>query len=280
MRRLAWIGGLGVLASAVAVPGASPAEAPATADQVLVAELEGAASAARSALRRLSQPSTSGSVKAVADLRRAATGVASAAGVAPRAVGALDVPSVRLALGRTRTLSRRAAADARAGRYAAARSRIQEAIALKRAALRDFGTPLAKEFPAFAVNRDFENVRGFAGYSGLTATAGAEVVHMVIGAADRVTANVGEVRQVARVTGEALPITQMSVFIIRDPIGRFTSNWCALADGLITCDLRPTLRPGYTYTIAFGPKLAPGTRLLVKFTAADGRRSYAVFRTR
>jgi hypothetical protein len=34
------------------------------------------------------------------------------------------------------------------------------------------------------------------------------------------------------------------------------------------------------FTIAFGPKLEKGTRLLVKFRSASGDRSYAVLATR
>ena len=77
-----------------------------------------------------------------------------------------------------------------------------------------------------------------------------------------------------------LPITQMSDAVISDPIGNFTSGWCELESGLITCRLRPAMPRDRIFTIAFGPKLPKGTKLLVKFRSPAGERSYAVFATR
>ena len=53
-----------------------------------------------------------------------------------------------------------------------------------------------------------------------------------------------------------------------------------VASGLISCVLRPTLRPRHKFTVAFTPKLERGTEILVKFLSASGKRSYAVFETR
>ena len=84
------------------------------------------------------------------------------------------------------------ARQARSSGSAAARRKLRRLIALTSAALGDFGVPLEKDFPAFAVSRDFAYLPEFENYSGLSATVGADVSEVVIGAADRQTANVGE----------------------------------------------------------------------------------------
>ena len=72
----------------------------------------------------------------------------------------------------------------------------------------------------------------------------------------------------------------MSLAVISDPIGNFTSGACELESGLITCRMRPAMPRDRIFTIAFGPKLPKGTKLLVKFRSPSGDRSYAVFTTR
>ncbi len=72
----------------------------------------------------------------------------------------------------------------------------------------------------------------------------------------------------------------MSVAVISDPIGRFSSGWCELDLGVISCRIRPAMPTDHVFTIAFGPKLPKGTKLLVKFRTATGERSYSVFTTR
>ena len=72
----------------------------------------------------------------------------------------------------------------------------------------------------------------------------------------------------------------MSVAVISDSIGRFYSGWCDLTAGVITCRMKPAMPIDRIFTIAFGPKLEPGTKLLVKFRSAAGERSYSVFATR
>jgi hypothetical protein len=152
-------------------------------------------------------------------------------------------------------------------------------LALTSAALSDFGVPLEKEFPSYAVNRDFAYLPEFRDYSGLSATVGDDISEVVIGAADRTTANAGE-PGVESGESAGLPITRMSGAVISDPIGEFTSGWCDLESGLITCRLRPVMPADRIFTIAFGPKLPKGTKLLVKFRSATGDRSYAVYATR
>lgn len=279
MRRKALIAVVPVTAALVALVASSAPAAPSlTPDQQLVTSLETVRDASRDALRNMRHRSAAGAARA--DLARASAAAAAAQSVAGRAVGALEAASVQRALRRVPGLLRQARGDVAARRLAAARAKAQAAHTLAVTALQEFGMPLEREFSTFAVDRDFRGIRGFANYSGFTATAAEEVTEVVIGAADRETANAGEADSAAVESGGGLPITQMSVYIIRDPIGRFTSNWCRLADGLITCSLNPTLRPDHSYTIAFGPKLARGTKVLVKFRTRDGRRSFSVFSTR
>ena len=199
--------------------------------------------------------------------------------VAPRAVGALETPSVRALLAQAAKLARQARADVAGARYSGARAKLQKTIALTRAALADFGVPLEKEFASYAVNRNFAYLPQFANFSGLSAKVGSEVTEIVIGAANRTTANAGEPRAVLD-PATGLPITRMSVAVVSDPIGAFYSGWCGLDAGVITCRMRPAMPIDRVFTIAFGPKLEAGTKLLVKFRTADGDRSYAVFATR
>ena len=139
--------------------------------------------------------------------------------------------------------------------------------------------PLEKEFASYVVNRNFAYLPEFANFSGLSATVASEVTEVVIGAANRSTANAGEPGAVLDST-TGLPITRMSVAVVSDSIGRFYSGWCKLDAGVITCLMRPAMPVDRVFTIAFGPKLEPGTKLLVKFRSASGDRSYAVFATR
>lgn len=268
-----------VAVAALLVPLSSAAQPRVTADQLLVRELETAAGTARSALRSLARPTHRREAKAAAELRRTVAAVEAARKVAPRAVGALEARSMRTALQQSRVLATQAATDIARGRYAAARTKIRKALKLKTIALREFGTPLAKDFPSFAVNRNFRNVPAYRNYSGVTATAGEEVVEIIIGAANRETAKAGEPSET--VGGSAgLPITELSAYQIQDPIGAYTTNRCSLDAGLITCPLRPTLRPRHSFTLAFAPKLERGTQILLKFRAASGRRSHALFTIR
>ena len=85
--------------------------------------------------------------------------------------------------------------------------------------------PLEKEFASYVVNRNFKYLPEFANFSGLSATVGSEVTEVVIGAANRSTANAGEPGAVLDPT-TGLPITRMSVAVVSDAIGRFYSGWC------------------------------------------------------
>lgn len=252
-----------------------------TADQQLVTGFEVAEIGARDALRALAKPTPVRVAKARADIARALGGVSAAAKAAPRAVAALDTPTVQTAIAQAGKLAREARADLSAARLSGARAKLKRTISLTRAALADFGVPLEKEFASYAVNRDFEYLPEFANFSGLSATVGSEVTEVVIGAANRSTANAGEPGGgggADETTG--LPITRMSVAVVSDSIGRFYSGWCDLDAGVITCRMRPAMPADRIFTIAFGPKLERGTKLLVKFRTAKGDRSYSTFTTR
>ncbi|MET0938058.1 MAG: hypothetical protein ABWY51_02390 [Gaiellaceae bacterium] len=271
---LAVVGACGLLL--VPLSEAAPTLTP---DQQLVAGLVATGDGARAALRSLAKPSPTRASKARAEIARSLAGISTATKAAPRAVGALDTPSVRSMLGQAGKLARQARVDVASARYSGARARLLKTVELAATALADFGVPLEKEFASYAVNRNFEYLPEFANFSGLSATVGSEVTEVVIGAANRSTANAGEPGAVLDPT-TGLPITRMSVAVVSDAIGRFYSGWCSLDAGVITCRMRPAMPIDRVFTIAFGPKLEPGTKLLVKFRSASGDRSYAVFATR
>lgn len=252
---------------------------PLTADQQLATGLSDALAASASSLANLSHPSTARTAKARAGLGNALRALGRATRYAPNAIGALELPSVRNGLPAATGLMRGARTDVRNTRYAAARAKLKKAIALTTAAHTDFGVPLSKDFTSFAVNQSLKNVVGFEEYSALTATVGTYVDEIVIGAANRETANVGE-HGGKLLASKQLPITQMSQFMMVEPNGEFAGGWCDLAAGLITCPLDEPMRSDQRFTIAFGPKLPRGTKMLLKFRAQDGGRSYALLSTR
>ena len=235
------------LVAAVSLP--ASAAPPVTPDQQLVAGLEDARSAARATLEGNAQ------------LGRLAEGMRRARRAAPHAVGALESLAMQAAL------------------RASGHKQLRRLIALTSAALDDFGVPLEKDFPAFAVNRNFAYLPEFASYAGLSATVGADISEVVIGPANRGTANAGERGATVSASG-GLPITRMSLAVISDPVGNFTSGACELESGLITCRMQPAMPRDRIFTIAFGPKVPKSTKLLVKFRSPAGDRSYSVLTTR
>jgi hypothetical protein len=259
-----------------------------TADQRLVAGLEAAVSASRAALGSLERPAAQ-RTQAMAKVRETVVALDRAAEVAPYAVGALDTPPLPLALRRARALSSQAAGRIAGRRYSAAGWKLRRAIELEESALNAFGRPLAKEFEAFAVGRRFHELTGFAGYSGISASAGAELAEVVIGVPNRATAN-GQ-SSVSRGRGTR-PITALSVYVLSNELG-FTTGPCSLESGLIRCRIiAGTMLPGDVFTVAFGritttregevrvERLEKGTKLLVTFLATNGDRSHALVKTR
>jgi hypothetical protein len=263
-------------AAAIVLAGANAAQTP---DQQLVSGLTTLRAATRSAAAQLVQPSPKRVARARAEIARSLSGGGVAARAAKGAVGALETPSVRAALEQARRLVGQARTNVARRQFSAGRAKLTRASSLANEALLDFGVPLAKEFQAFAVNRNFDYLPEFVDFSGLSARVGTEITEVVIGGANRSAANVGEQGAVADAT-VGLPITRMSTAVISDPIGRFSSGWCELDAGVITCRIRPAMPTSHVFTIAFGPKLPVGTKLLVKFRSAAGGRSYSVFTTR
>ena len=275
---------LAAIATALLVQGASATLAR-TPDQQLVAGFKTARAASWTTLSNISSvPSTEAKKKAVSELSRAIEGIDAANNAAPSAVGALETSSVRTALRQGTALSRQARSDVGRGRYAAARVKLRRADALISAALSDFGVPLEKDFRSSVTTRKNVSptgafVYGQGGHTGISAVVGSDIVEVVIGAADRRTANAGEPGATSR-TSEGLPITDIGPAFFEDEAGNFTSQWCTLTSGLITCRIRGAMPADLTFLIAFEPTLPKGTKLLVKFRSPSGDRSYALPITR
>jgi hypothetical protein len=246
-----------------------------TPDQQLVAGLKDATRASRAALSNLAKPTPSRLTRARADLLRALGALEKATKVSTRAVGAVETPSVRNGLRKAAALARQARADIAGGRLSAAKARIAAAMRLKEVALADFGVPLEKEFTSFAVRQDMTEVPGFSNFSGITATVGSSVSEIYIGIADRTTANAGEPFGNGT-QSEEVAITRISQYAMVDPNGSFLGGLCLLDEGVIDCPFYEPMRSDQRFTIAFGPKLPKGTKVLVKFRGTNGDRSYAL----
>lgn len=262
-----------------AVAGARTTAAP-TPDEKFVAELVDVRAAAESAFRRLKPtPPTIADVDAArSHLAAARAGLRAAAALLPLTVGGSSSPDVTGSLGTATAQIALASADVKKASYDSARAKLKTATAATAATLRSFGVPLAKQFQAFAVYRDLSNIYGFEEYLGLTARVGAPIQKIVVGIAGRETANASEPRTKPRTP--AIPITKMALYTLQEPSGAFSSGWCRLVNGILVCRLNRTMEASETFAVAFGPRVAAGTKFLVKFWSTDGERSYAVFTTR
>jgi hypothetical protein len=265
---------IAALMMCLAVQGAAAAPAR-TPDQQLVAGLKTARAASRTALKSISPVSQTGAKKAETELSRAIKGMAAASNVAARAVGALATPSVRTVVQQGDTLAKRARSDLARGRYAAARVKLRRADALVSAALSDFGVPLEKDFPAFVTGRAGRTQ--YSAYGGISALVGRDITEVVIGPADRRTANAGEPGAASGKTG-GLSITVGPAFLV-EASGAYTTNHCSLTSGLITCRLYSPMPADRVFMMPYGPGLPTRTRLLVKFRSPGGKRSYALATT-
>jgi hypothetical protein len=272
-----------VMAFAVQGAAAAPARTP---DQQLVAGLRTARAASQNALSSISPASPTGAKKAAAELSRVIKGIDAANDVAASAIGALETSSVRTALRQGEGLARQARSDVVKGRYAAARVKLRRAKALTSAALRDFGVPLEKDFPAFVTTRENVSNTGApiydkeaGGGTGLSALVSRDIAEVVIGAADRRTANAGEPGTPSR-RSLGLPILNTGPAFLVQPSGAYTTNHCSLKSGLITCRLYSPMEADRVFMIAVWPALPKGTKLLMKFRSPNGARSFAVQTTR
>ncbi len=272
-----------VMALAVQGAAAAPARTP---DQLLVAGLKTARAASQKALSSISPSSPTGAKTAATALSRAIRGIDAANNAAASAVGALETSSVRTAVRQGHGLARQARSDVVRGRYAAARVKLRRAKALTSAALSDFGVPLEKDFPAVVTTRKNVTFTGApiydkdaGGGTGLSALVGRDIAEVVIGAADRRTANAGEPGAASRMS-LGLPIFDMGPAFLVEASGRYTTNHCSLKSGLITCRLYSPMPADRVFMIAVWPALPKGTKLLVKFRSPAGDRSYGVWTTR
>ena len=108
---------------------------------------------------------------------------------------------------------------------------------------------------------------------------GRDIAEVVIGTADRRTANAGE-PGAASSKSRGLPITYKGPAFLVEASGRYTTNHCSLKSGLITCRLYSPMPADRVFMIAVWPPLPKGTKLLMKFRSPNGDRSYAVQTTR
>lgn len=271
--------GAAMALSVAVVAGAAPTAA-ATPDQLFVAELTSARAASKLAVRQLksTQPSPDGISKAKVSLALALKHLRAASGLLPQTVGGTQSESVVTGLKTATAETSAAGASVRKRDYESARLLINEAIAASSATQASFGVPLAKDFSAKSVYRDFSNILGFEEFQGLTARVGAPIAKVVFGLAGRETANMGESRGVRGTP--AIPITKLALYTLQEPSGSFTSNWCKLRNGIAVCDLDPKMEADWVFSVAFGPRVARGTQFLVKFWSLDGKKSHAIMTTR
>jgi hypothetical protein len=264
----------------VAVPTAgATATAPVTPDQRFVAELKGARQAAQVAFRQLTpwNISIDKVSKAKSELTEALDHLKSAAQAATGAVGASETDIA----GNVRTATNfiaLAAKDVRKGAYEAARGSVDVALDANGVALAKFGVPLAREFQATVVYRELGNIEGWEEYMGLSAKVSAPVAKIAIGILGRPTANTGEVG--AKKSAPSLPITKLAIYTLQEPSGAYSSGWGKIVNGIVVCDLDPTMKANESFAVSFGPRVSKGTKFLVKFWSTDGRRSYAILTTK
>ncbi len=271
--------------AAVPLAGAG-AQAPSTPDQRFVAELKSARQAGQAAFRQLSPRSINinkgrSSIdvmkKAKAEITSALGHLKSAAQAAPEAVGGSD-PEIAASVSTATKLSAQAASQMRRADYNGARESIDLVLKASQAALTAFGVPLAKEFQATATYRELGNIQGWEEYLGLGAKVNAPIAKIVIGILGRPTANMGEAG--GKKAAPSLPITKLAIYTLQEPSGAYSSGWGKIVNGIIVCDLSPTMKANESFAVSFGPRVEKGTKFLLKFWSTDGRRSYAVLTTK
>jgi hypothetical protein len=286
LRRLATIcAGLALVA--VPFAGATSSATPVSPDQRWVTELKSARQANQAALRQLAQGSISvdrgrdsaeKTKLAKAEIVSAVAHLKKATQVAPEAIGASD-DAIATAVSSATTYSAKASQEVRTGSVPAARKDLALAIGAIGGALATFGVPLASDFKAVTSYRELGSVQGWERYMGLTARApGVAIAKVVIGLLGRETANAGEPG--GRRGTPPSPITELAIYTLQEPSGAFSSGWGKLVNGIIVCDLKPTMKANESFAISFAPRVPKGTKFLVKFWSTDGRRSYAILTTK
>ena len=171
-----------------------------------------------------------------------------------------------------------AATELRKGNYARARESLDSAVGAAQTATTIFGVPLAQEFKASATYRELANIEGWQEYLGLSAKVSAPIAKVAIGFAGRETANAAEPG--GRRGTPLVPITKLAIYTLQEPSGAYSSGWGRIVNGIIVCDLDPTMKSNETFAISFAPRVPKGTKFLVKFWSTDGKRSYAILTTK
>jgi hypothetical protein len=276
-----------VALAAVLLSGAT-AGAPLSPDQRWVAELKSARQASRVAFRQLAPATISfGRANktraeiistARAEITAALSHLKNATQVAPATVGASDVV-IAQSVSRATASSAQASKEIKRSNYGGARKNLDLAIDAISDALARFGVPLANEFKVLSSYRELANIQGWEEYLGLAANApGVAISKVVIGIAGRETANAAEPG--GRRGTPSLPITKLAIYTLQEPSGEYSSGWGKIVNGIIVCDLKPAMDKDETFAIAFQPRVAKGTKFLLKFWSTDGRRSYALLTTK
>ena len=277
MRRLAPVV-VGLALFAVPLAGGS-ASAPLSPDQRFVLELKDARKAALRAFVQLTpwNLSTPKVTRAKTELRLAREHLLKAAQTAPDAVGASQ-EDIAASVAAARKATAQASVELQRGNYGRARESIDSAAGASQTALTLFGVPLAREFQASVTYRELGNIEGWQEYLGLSAKVDAPISKVVIGFAGRETANAAEPG--GRRGTPLVPITKLAIYTLQEPSGAYSSGWGRLVNGIIVCELNPTMKANETFAISFAPRVPKGTKFLVKFWATDGRRSYAILTTK
>ena len=228
---------IAAMVMAIAVQGAvaAPARTP---DQQLVAGLKTARAASQTALSSISPASPTGAKKAAAELSRAIKGIDAASNAAASAV-ALETPSVRTAVRqgkgareagaigrRRRTLrSRTSEAPPRQGTDVGCAERLRRAARERLSRVRLNPRERGGHRSAHIRQR-------CGGGTGLSALVGRDIAEVVIGVADRRTANAGEAGA-ASSKSRGLSIKWVGPAFLVEASGAYTTNHCSLKSGLI-----------------------------------------------
>ena len=269
----------GLALAAVPVAGAAESAATLTPDQVFVIELRDGKNSALRAFKLLTpwNLSTPRVTRARTELGLAFGHVRKAALAIPNTVGGSQEEIAASVLGARKALAT-ASTELRKGNYLRARENLDSAVGASQTALTLFGVPLAQEFKASATYRELANIEGWQEYLGLSAKVSAPIAKVAIGYAGRETANAAEPG--GRRGTPLVPITKLAIYTLQEPSGAYSSGWGKLVNGIIVCDLNPTMKANETFAISFAPRVPKGTKFLVKFWSTDGKRSYAILTTK
>lgn len=259
--------------------GATATVTQATPDQVFAIGLKDGRKAAKRAFNLLTpwSMSTTKVTRARTELGLAQGHLRKATQAAPNTIGGSQEDISSSVLATTKALAA-AANELRKGNYIRARASLDSAIGTAQTAISLFGVPLAQEFKATATYRELANIEGWQEYLGLSAKVNAPIAKVAIGFAGRETANAGEPG--GRRGTPLVPITKLAIYTLQEPSGAYSSGWGRLVNGIIVCDLNPTMKSNETFAISFAPRVPKGTKFLVKFWATDGKRSYAILTTK